>query len=230
MAEETVNEDRILRTWRCNAAPWTEAVRERRIASRREVTDAAIVDAVMNRAPRTVLDVGCGEGWLARALAQRDVSVLGVDVVPELVAAAQRAGGGEFRVLPYEALTPEAVGTRADVAVCNFSLLGETSVQAVFAAVPRLLTAGGAFIVQTLHPLAACGDAPYRDGWREGSWAGFGPEFSDPAPWYFRTLESWEALFAANGMRIVEFREPTYPESGGAVSAIFVAVAKSVGR
>ena len=226
MDDDTANEGRILRTWRRNAAPWTDAVRERRIASRREVTDAAIADAVMSRAPRAVLDIGCGEGWLARALATRGVSVLGVDAVPELVAAAERAGGGEFRVLPYESLAPEAVGRRVDVAVCNFSLLGDTSVEAVFAAVPRLLVAGGAFILQTLHPRAACGDAPYRDGWREGTWSGFGPEFSDPAPWYFRTLEGWEALFLANGFRMIEMREPAHPGDGRPASVLFVAEAE----
>jgi hypothetical protein len=29
-----------------------------------------------------------------------------------------------------------------------------------------LLNAGGTAIVQTLHPVIACGDAPYVDGWR----------------------------------------------------------------
>jgi hypothetical protein len=46
------------------------------------------------------------------------------------------------------------------------------------------------FIIQTLHPLIACGDFSYQDAWREGSWAGFSDDFTDLAPWYFRTLES----------------------------------------
>lgn len=42
--------------------------------------------------------------------------------------------------------------------------LGGASVDTVFASVPRLLNDAGVFIVQTLYPLAACGDAPYEEG------------------------------------------------------------------
>jgi hypothetical protein len=76
--------------------------------------------------------------------------------------------------------------------------------------------------VQTLHPVAAGGDLPYRDGWRRGSWSGCGPGFIDPAPWYFRTLESWAVLFADNGFRLRETREPVHPETGSPASLIFI--------
>jgi hypothetical protein len=77
-------------------------------------------------------------------------------------------------------------------------------------------------MVQTVHPLAACGDAPYADGWRKGSWAGFNPGFTDPPPWYFRTLESWVALFRSNGLRLQEVREPVHPATGKPVSIILI--------
>ena len=38
-------------------------MRERRIESRRLVTDAAIVQAILALAPKRVLDMQCGEGW-----------------------------------------------------------------------------------------------------------------------------------------------------------------------
>src|SRR5690606_8793522 len=92
-AERPAMDDaRILEAWRANAAPWTDAVRAGRIASRRQVTDRAIIDAVSAQRPHTVLDVGCGEGWLARALATRGMTVTGIDAVPALVEQA-RAGG-----------------------------------------------------------------------------------------------------------------------------------------
>ena len=84
------------------------------------------------------------------------------------------------------------------------------------------LSAAGYLIVQTLHPVAACGENAYRDGWRPGSWLGFSSEFSDPAPWYFRTLESWIFLLRKSGFELVECREPTLPEGTAPSSVIFV--------
>lgn len=215
---------RIIQSWSRNAPSWVVAVRDGRIESRRQVTDAAIVDAVLSCSPGSVLDVGCGEGWLARELAARNIRVTGIDAVPELVDAARRSGGGDFRVLSYEKLAAGTFGVTADVMVCNFSLLGKDSAEGVIAAAPALLNPAGSLIVQTLHPVAACGDLPYRDGWREGSWAGFGPDFTDPAPWYFRTLESWARLFGDCGLRQLEVREPIHAKTRKPASVIFIAV------
>jgi hypothetical protein len=110
------HEEQINRSWNANAKPWARAIQTGSIQSRTLVTDRAIIEAVSSMAPRRVLDVGCGEGWLARALSARGMTVTGVDAV----------------------------------------------------------AAGGYLIVQTLHPLAACGDNPYRDGWSAGNWLGFG--------------------------------------------------------
>ncbi|HEX5864114.1 MAG TPA: class I SAM-dependent methyltransferase, partial [Casimicrobiaceae bacterium] len=222
MSSDPLSDARIVDSWRKNASPWTAAVRENQIASRTLVTNQAIVDAVLSRSPRTVLDIGCGEGWLARALADRGVRAIGVDVVPALIEQAQRAGGGEFQVSSYEEIAAGVLDVKVDVAVANFSLIGKESVEGVIRRAPSLLDMGGSLVIQTLHPVASCGDESYADGWRHGSWAGFSTDFSDPAPWYFRTLESWEKLLADSGFRIVETREPLHPETGRPASVIFI--------
>jgi 2-polyprenyl-3-methyl-5-hydroxy-6-metoxy-1,4-benzoquinol methylase len=219
----TFSEAEIVESWRKNAASWTEAVRRRQIQSRKLVTNRAIVDAILGCSPRSVLDVGCGEGWLARALAAEAIRVSGVDVVSELIDRAQGAGGGDFTVASYEDIAAGRFTTCVDAIVCNFSLLGSESVEGVFSAVPKMLNPGGAFIVQTLHPIEACGDLPYQDGWRVGSWVGFSSDFVDPAPWYFRTFETWKNLFSGNGLELVETREPIHPETQRPASVIFIA-------
>jgi 2-polyprenyl-3-methyl-5-hydroxy-6-metoxy-1,4-benzoquinol methylase len=221
-ATSDTGEARIVASWHSNAQAWTAAVRERRIDSRRLVTDQAIIDAVRSRSPHRVLDIGCGEGWLARALAASGIDVVGIDVVPGLIAQAQALGGGEFRVASYDAASIATLGVTADVAVCNFSLLGNESVEMLFAAIPSLLEPGGVFIIQTLHPVVACGEVPYRDGWREGSWAGFSDDFTDPAPWYFRTLGSWLALLRRHGLSLLQLREPLDARSQRPASVIFI--------
>lgn len=221
------SERRILRSWQGNAAAWTNAVRKREIESRRLVTDAAIVAAIRDQSPQSVLDIGCGEGWLARELHARGMHVLGIDVIPGLVERARESGGGEFLEMSYDGLAAGKLERRFDAIVCNFSLLGAHSTEQVFRAAPRLLTDGGCFIVQTLHPCTACGELPYEDGWREGSWAGFSEAFTDPAPWYFRTLESWQALFTKCGFVLPEIREPLHPRLEIPASVIFIARASA---
>ena len=210
----------IIDSWSKNTDPWTAAVRGGEIESRRLVTNQAIVDAVRSRAPRSAIDIGCGEGWLVRAL--DGIDMIGIDVVAGLIDKARAAGGGDFRVLSYEQIAAGQLQDPVDVAVCNFSLIGKDSVEGVFRAARSFLNPNGTLIVQTLHPLAACGDLPYFDGWREGSWAGFSSDFTNPPPWYFRTLESWIRLYAENGFRLLEVREPVHPGTGKPVSVILI--------
>jgi 2-polyprenyl-3-methyl-5-hydroxy-6-metoxy-1,4-benzoquinol methylase len=217
------NEAQIIRSWNTNAKPWTTAIQTRSIRSRKLVTDQAIIDAVLSVGPRRVLDLGCGEGWLARALNSSGIQVTGVDVVPELIAEAARLGGGEFHLQAYDAIAEGRWRCGPfDAAVCNFSLLGRESVDSLIGALGDYLGEAGHLIVQTLHPVAACGDHPYQDGWRAGTWLGFNGEFRDPAPWYFRTLESWISLLRRSGFEVMECREPTAPEGLAPASVIFV--------
>jgi len=221
----SLSDEKIVDSWEKNAQQWTAAVRNNQIQSRAILTDKAIVESVLGYCPDSVLDIGCGEGWLIRALAPQVSHLVGVDAIPGLIAQAKAAGGGNFLPLSYEAIARGSITGLFNIVVCNFSLLGKESVDALFRAIPSLLKPEGVFIVQTLHPMVACGDFPYIDGWREGSWSGFGSEFTDPAPWYFRTLESWVALFSASGLQLVEMREPTHPKTHYPASIIFIAVA-----
>ncbi|MEP7382285.1 MAG: methyltransferase domain-containing protein [Gemmatimonadota bacterium] len=226
-----LNDAQIISSWRTNAAPWSAAVRRGEIESRRLVTDRVILDAILRRAPGRVLDIGCGEGWLSRALTEHGIEVIGIDAVPALVEAARAAmPQGDYRVASYEEVAAGALDVTVDLAVANFSLIGKDAVDALVRHVPSLLVPCGHFIVQTLHPATARGELPYRelpyrDGWRAGSWAGFSAAFTDPAPWYFRTLESWVSLLLDNALALQELREPVHPGSGQPASLLLVAQA-----
>ena len=216
-------EAQIIRSWNINAKPWARAIQTASILSRKLVTDRAIVDAVLSLSPGRVFDLGCGEGWLARVLSASGIEVTGVDAVPELVAEAVHRGGGRYQVADYLAIAERRLECGPfDAAVCNFSLLGKESVNALLSAIPHYIDTAGHLIVQTLHPVAACGEHPYQDGWRAGNWAGFGAEFSDPAPWYFRTLASWVSMLRESGFEILECREPTAPDAIAPASVIFI--------
>lgn len=211
-------EQRILASWHDNAAPWTRLIQGQGIASRR-ITDPAIEHAILAYQPGRVLDVGCGEGWLCRRLNDRGILTTGIDAIESLLdSARQHHPQGDYRCLPFGELETGLTGS-FDLAVCNFSLFGEQSVEQLLAVLRKRLTPDGILLVQTLHPLMAC-DGDYRNGWRETRWPESSDDFSDSPPWYFRTLESWLDLFQHLGYQ-VRLEEPLDPQQKLPVSVIF---------
>lgn len=141
----------LLTLWHDNASPWTQAVRDKAIESRRLATDQAVIDAVLATGARRVLDVGCGEGWLTRALTEQGLETLGLDAVAPLIDKAQQAGGGQFAVAPFDTLMDSALAAGFDTWVCNFSLFHPDDGRCLAAAAARRLPAHGALVIQTLH-------------------------------------------------------------------------------
>lgn len=196
-------EQGLLASWSSNASAWTRLVREGLLRSRVEVTNAAILEAVGPTQSGTLLDLGCGEGWLAHLLVERGWTVLGVDAVSELIETA-RSGPGEFLCAEYEKLGTVLEGRKLDCVVANFSLLGETSTETALRDSVGHLKPGGRLVIQTLHP---CSITPYVDGWRQEDWSGMSDSCA-PQPWYFRTLQTWIALLNSLGLKICALLEP----------------------
>jgi 2-polyprenyl-3-methyl-5-hydroxy-6-metoxy-1,4-benzoquinol methylase len=216
---------RMLQSWDRNASAWTDAVRAGKIASRRAGTDAAIVAAVLRERPRRVIDIGCGEGWLARMLSSHGCEVVGIDASSALIDSARARGGGRFETMTYADLGRSAseLGAPFDVAVCNFSLL-EADLSPALQSVHASLRTGGKLIVQTLHPWTVNGDARYIDGWRMETFATFGGSFAEPMPWYFRTLSSWTQAIGDGGFSIERCEEPVDSELGRPLSLLITAI------
>ncbi|MEQ9437654.1 MAG: class I SAM-dependent methyltransferase [Cyclobacteriaceae bacterium] len=214
----------ILDSWQANARQWIATIDGEELESRRLVTNQAIVSTILKFQLHTVLDVGCGEGWLSRALNQQGISTVGVDAVPELIANARQKGAGTYEVASYQELIQGKPLPSAPFAgiVINFALLDKEITEALLPALAHYLTAQGLLFIQTLHPCMLSDRLPYRSGWRPGSWDGMKQAFTQPYDWYFRTLEDWIALFSQSGYILKELGEPLHPETEKPASAVFV--------
>ena len=97
------------------------------------------------------LDVGCGEGRLARELQELGHTVLGVDSSPRLAEAA-RAADPPTQVLVRSVVDLPLDDGVADLAVACMSLLCFEDLDASVAEIARVLRPGGSFCFATLHP------------------------------------------------------------------------------
>lgn len=214
----------LAQSWISNADAWIAVVRGGGIESRRLVTDRSILEAVLAQRPRRVLDLGCGEGWLVRALAKNGVDGVGVDGSPNLIEAAQSSGGGTFHVCTYADLADGSsnIGNGFDVVSANFAILHE-EVAALLRALRQSLVSRGKIVIQTVHPWSVGG--VYCDGWREEDFKSFEGVWQ-PMPWYFRTLGSWVKLLRECGYAIIDVIEPSHPNTKLPMSLLVIAESK----
>jgi len=221
------HEQKIIDSWQANANNWIEIIDNNGIESRKLITNKAIVDAVSKNHPASVLDIGCGEGWLSKELQLKGMDITGVDVIPELIAKAKEKVPGNFWVASYEDIYANNISFDKTFAaiVINFALIGKESTENLLGALPQLLVPNGKLFIQTLHPHSRKAMNDYESGWKEGSWDGLGDQFSLPYQWYFRTMDNWLALLKNAGFTKITTTEVFHPQNDKPLSVIFECMA-----
>jgi ubiquinone/menaquinone biosynthesis C-methylase UbiE len=100
----------------------------------------------------TILDVGCGDGQIARALAAQGSQVMGIDPTQLHIAIANERGGGPSYQLGSATSLPVADNSQDAVVACLvFEHIDD--VDAAIAEVARVLRPGGQFSFFLNHPL-----------------------------------------------------------------------------
>jgi ubiquinone/menaquinone biosynthesis C-methylase UbiE len=124
-------------------------------------------DAIGPAPGRLTLEVGCGEGRVARDLARRGHTVVALDASPTLTAMAAAADPGGRYVVGAAAALPFGDGC-FDAVVAYNSLMDVADMPASVREASRVLAPGGRLCVCVTHPTADAGkfeskepDAPF---------------------------------------------------------------------
>ena len=171
---------------------------------------------------RRALDIGTGEGQLARVLAEGGASVVGVDPTWAQLSAARRIGGDPAYVRGEAARLPFVAGSFDAVLAC---LVFEHvhDVDGALAEVGRVLAPGGRFLFLLNHPLLQTPGSGWIDDHilDEQYWR-IGPYLIEDAsleevdkdvfiPFIHRPLSRYVNTMADHGLALSRMHEPAPP-------------------
>jgi ubiquinone/menaquinone biosynthesis C-methylase UbiE len=168
---------------------------------------------------RATIDIGCGEGRVARDLKKLGHHVTGVDAASSLIRVAQEADPeGEYVVADAAALPFE--DETFDVAIAFNSLMDMDDLDGAAREAARVLEHGGRFCVCIVHPVAYAGDfeSPARfvihrnyleTALRTDEYDRNGLKMTFTS--WTRPLESYSRAFEQAGFVVERLREPSDP-------------------
>jgi ubiquinone/menaquinone biosynthesis C-methylase UbiE len=174
---------------------------------------------------RRICDLACGQGRVARHLANLGARVVGIDLSAKLLAIARRHELAEPRGIEYLHLDVQRLDAESpgifDGVVCHMALMDIPDLPASLRGVASLLQPGGWFVFSILHPCfhtAQSGEMETSDGpvrtigryFEEGWWRSdtrTGPPGKVGA--YHRTISTYVNSFGDAGLQLVRMSEPT---------------------
>jgi ubiquinone/menaquinone biosynthesis C-methylase UbiE len=176
------------------------------------------------RTPRVAVDIGCGEGQVARAVAAATgCRVIGVDPAPRQLANALDAADPELAITYVQAEgehLPIATGS-VDAAFCCLVIEHVTDADALLAEAARVLAPGGAFVLVVNHPAFQGPGSGFVDDqilnevyWRMGPYLAeqWDVEEVDPTvslAFSHRPLSRYINPLAERDLVLVRFEEPS---------------------
>lgn len=224
------------RYWNDNADTWTHLARAGYDIYRDFVNTPAFFEMLPDISGLRVLDLGCGEGYNTRLLADRGARVVGIDIAERFIAYAIAAERADPRGIEYQIASAVELpfdDSTFDAATAFMSLMDIPETERVLGEAFRVIRPGGFFQFSISHP---CFDTPFRRTVRDEHGVKIGVEVGDywgkvdgrveqwlfssaPAdvkaglepfktPRFTRTLSGWLNLALDTGFTIERFSEP----------------------
>ncbi len=235
-ARETLNNVEIRRCWERNAEAWTLLAREGYDIYRNHVNTPGFLRMLPEVKNLRGLDIGCGEGYNTRKVAERGADMTAIDISQRFTVHAHHVE----RENPKHVSYLQATGNRLpfgdgvfDFCMATMSLMDMPDHETVLCEVYRVLRRGGFFQFSISHPCfmtrrfgwvrdeggnktaVTCGDYFNPLNGEIEEWIfGAAPEelkrrFEKfKIPTYDRTLSGWLNLLIRSGFTLEAFDEP----------------------
>jgi SAM-dependent methyltransferase len=141
--------------WNANAGSWTELSRAGFDVYRDLVNTPAFFAMLPSVAERSGLDLGCGEGYNTRLLAERGANVVALDIADVFVAAAAESGGSGVRFVLADGATLPFASRSFDFVTAFMSLMDVADPESTLREVQRVLKPSGFVQFSVVHPATA---------------------------------------------------------------------------
>ena len=212
------------------AAAWDEFVESGDDFYRTEVHGPGLLEACGNVEGLRVLDLGCGQGWFSRRLAENGAEVVGVDISERQIDNARghetsRPLGIEYRLLSAERIAEVWSGDHFDMVAACMALHDMPEPHTAIAAVAAILKAGKRLVFSIPNPGT---DTPLRS-WERGpggekgalkidwyfqsgprmlKWHMERLKYHWQTPYWHHTLSEWSRMIAEAGFLVRRIHEP----------------------
>ncbi|MDP9372378.1 MAG: class I SAM-dependent methyltransferase [Chloroflexota bacterium] len=216
--------------WNHGARAWDTFVERGDDYYRTEVHSPTLLAACGEVAGLRVLDLGCGQGYFSRRLAQRGARVTGVDLAEGQIANARRHEADQPLGIEYHLRDAARVGEHwpsgsFDLVAACMALHDMPDPLSALRSARTVLVAGGRLIFSIPHP---CTDTPFRQwerdelggkialkidryfasGSRVTRWNMDRLQGPWETPYWHKTLAEWSGLIAEAGFLIRRLHEP----------------------
>lgn len=197
------------------ATEYAEIVAAGRIGSTSSIQPPVLprlLDYAGDVAGRSVLDAGCGEGHVARTLAQQGAKVTAVDLSPRLIAIARERDPVTGTIYLVHDLSAPLPQYRAsfDLVVSNLVLPDVDDYRGYIATLGDVLKPGGRAVLSLLNPYRAVTDERVRDYFDSGrgtrEYGGMAKQ-GVRAYYYHRTLEEYITTFRESGLLLSDLAD-----------------------